>query len=77
MGISGALGRKAGSQTGSTGKRYRGVRIPSPRGTGAIPEDHPLALGCIGLYGTRAANSYMRWFYRVLLSIHAREAPTF
>jgi acetolactate synthase-1/2/3 large subunit len=38
-------------------------------GKGAIPEDHPLALGCIGLYGTRAANSYMRSGLDVLLAI--------
>ncbi len=38
-------------------------------GKGAIPEDHPLSLGCIGLYGTRAANSYMRSGLDVLLVI--------
>jgi acetolactate synthase-1/2/3 large subunit len=38
-------------------------------GKGAIPEDHPLALGCIGLYGTRAANSYMRSGLDVLLVV--------
>jgi len=36
-------------------------------GKGAIPEDHPLSLGCIGLYGTRAANSYLRSGLDVLL----------
>lgn len=36
-------------------------------GKGALPEDHPLALGCIGLYGTRAANSYLRSGLDVLL----------
>ena len=38
-------------------------------GKGAIPEDHPLALGCIGLYGTRAANTYMRSGLDVLLVV--------
>lgn len=38
-------------------------------GKGAMPEDHPLALGCIGLYGTRAANSYLRSGLDVLLVV--------
>jgi acetolactate synthase-1/2/3 large subunit len=38
-------------------------------GKGAVPEDHPLALGCIGLYGTRAANSYLRSELDVLLVV--------
>ena len=38
-------------------------------GKGTIPEDHPLALGCIGLYGTRAANSYLRSGLDVLLAV--------
>jgi acetolactate synthase I/II/III large subunit len=38
-------------------------------GKGTIPEDHPLALGCIGLYGTRAANSYLRSGLDVLLVV--------
>ena len=39
------------------------------RAKGAFPEDHPLALGCVGLYGTRAANSYLRSNVDVLLSL--------
>jgi len=38
-------------------------------GKGAISEDHPLALGCIGLYGTRAANSYLRSGLDVMLVV--------
>jgi acetolactate synthase-1/2/3 large subunit len=38
-------------------------------GKGAIPEDHPLSLGCVGLYGTHAANNYMRSGLDVLLVI--------
>lgn len=41
------------------------------RAKGIFPEDHPLALGCVGLYGTRAANSYLRSDTDVLLSIGA------
>lgn len=41
----------------------------SLRGKGAIPEDHPLSLGCVGLYGTRAANSYLRSGIDVLLAV--------
>ena len=40
-------------------------------GKGALPEDHDLALGCIGLYGTRAANSYMRSGLDTLLVVGA------
>ena len=39
------------------------------RAKGIFPEDHPLALGCVGLYGTRAANSYLRSGVDVLLSL--------
>jgi len=38
-------------------------------GKGAIPEDHPLALGCVGLYGTHAANSYLRSGLDVILAV--------
>ncbi len=40
-------------------------------GKGAVPEDHPLALGCVGLYGTRAANSYLRSEIDVLIVVGA------
>ena len=39
------------------------------RAKGLFPEDHPLALGCVGLYGTRTANSYLRSGVDVLLSL--------
>jgi acetolactate synthase-1/2/3 large subunit len=39
------------------------------RAKGIFPEDHPLSLGCVGLYGTRAANSYLRSGIDVLLSL--------
>lgn len=41
------------------------------RGKGIIPEDHELSLGCIGLYGTNAANKYLRSGIDVLLVIGA------
>jgi acetolactate synthase-1/2/3 large subunit len=40
-------------------------------GKGALPEDHPLSLGPMGLYGTRAANSYLRGSVDVLLVVGA------
>lgn len=48
------------------------LRIPvatTLRAKGVFPEDHPLALGCVGLYGTRTANSYLRSGVDVLLSL--------
>ncbi len=41
------------------------------RAKGLVPEDHALSLGCVGLYGTNAANKYMRSSVDVLLSIGA------
>ncbi len=41
------------------------------RAKGAFPEDHPLAIGCVGLYGSDAANRYMRSGTDVLLSLGA------
>lgn len=43
----------------------------SLRAKGEIAEDHPLALGCVGLYGTKAANAYLRNGIDVLLVLGA------
>ena len=51
-----------------------GLAIPvatTLRAKGLFPEDHPLSLGCVGLYGTRAANSYLKSGIDVLLSVGA------
>jgi acetolactate synthase-1/2/3 large subunit len=39
------------------------------RAKGIIPEDHDLSLGCLGLYGTNAANKYLRSEIDVLLAV--------
>jgi acetolactate synthase-1/2/3 large subunit len=39
------------------------------RAKGIITEDHDLSLGCLGLYGTNAANKYLRSNIDVLLAI--------
>lgn len=39
------------------------------RGKGIVPEDHDLCLGCLGLYGTNAANKYLRSGIDVLVAI--------
>ena len=41
----------------------------SLRGKGIISEQHALALGCVGLYGTKLANSYLRSGIDVLLTV--------
>ncbi|MFH0916219.1 MAG: thiamine pyrophosphate-binding protein [bacterium] len=67
----GAGGRKGGAP-GSILRLVETLQCPVATtlpGKGAIPEDHPLALGCIGLYGTRAANSYLRSGLDVLLVV--------
>ncbi|MFP4057392.1 MAG: thiamine pyrophosphate-binding protein [Candidatus Brocadiia bacterium] len=38
---------------------------------GILPEDHPLALGCAGLFGSSAANAYLRDHCDVLLAVGA------
>lgn len=67
----GAGGRKGGAP-GSILRLVETLQCPAATtlpGKGVIPEDHPLALGCIGLYGTRAANSYLRSGLDVLLVV--------
>ncbi|MBN1190114.1 MAG: thiamine pyrophosphate-binding protein [Dehalococcoidales bacterium] len=39
------------------------------RAKGLIPEDHDLCLGCLGLYGTNAANKYLRSGIDVLVAV--------
>jgi len=39
------------------------------RGKGIIREDHDLSLGCVGLYGTNAANRYLRSDIDVLIAV--------
>jgi acetolactate synthase-1/2/3 large subunit len=41
------------------------------KGKGALPEDHPLSLGCLGLFGQRAANRYLRQSPDLLLVLGA------
>ncbi len=60
--------------TGDLVKLAEGLHIPvatTLRAKGIFPEDHPLSLGCVGLYGTHAANSYLRSGVDVLLSLGA------
>lgn len=67
-------GTTAGGQGGNLIKLAEGLGMPvatTLRAKGVFPEDHPLSLGCVGLYGTRAANSYLRSGVDVLLSIGA------
>ncbi len=59
-------------QDGSLLKLAERLQIPvatTLRGKGVFPEDHPLALGCVGLYGSRPANSYLRSDVDVLLAL--------
>lgn len=65
----GAIASGALSQVRALAERLQAPVATSFRGKGAVPEDHPLSLGCVGLYGTRAANSYMRSGIDVLLAV--------
>ncbi len=67
-------GAVPGQQEENLLKLAEGLSIPvatTLRAKGAFSEDHPLSLGCVGLYGTRAANSYLRSGIDVLLSVGA------
>jgi acetolactate synthase-1/2/3 large subunit len=71
--LAGAGGRRRGAPAAL---RRLAEMLACPVGTtlpgkGALPEDHPLSLGCIGLYGTRAANGYLRSELDVLLVVGA------
>lgn len=51
-------------------KFVEGLQIPvatSGKAKGVFPEDHPLSLGCLGIRGSRAANTYLRSDIDVLL----------
>lgn len=66
------FGAAPSEQDGSLVQLAERLQVPvatTLRAKGAFPEDHPLALGCVGLYGTRAANSYLRSNVDVLLSL--------
>ena len=65
----GAIAARAQSDVLALAEKLDIPVATSLRGKGAIPEDHPLSLGCVGLYGTRAANSYLRSGIDVLLAV--------
>ena len=68
------FGASQGDARGSVLRLAEHLSLPvatTLRGEGTFPEDHPLALGCVGLYGTRAANRYLRSGVDVLLSVGA------
>jgi acetolactate synthase-1/2/3 large subunit len=66
------FGATTSAQNGDLVQLAERLQVPvatTLRAKGAFPEDHPLALGCVGLYGTRTANSYLRSNVDVLLSL--------
>ncbi len=51
-----------------------GLGIPvatTMKAKGIVPEDHPLSLGCAGLYGANVANAYLRDHCDTLIAIGA------
>jgi acetolactate synthase-1/2/3 large subunit len=65
-------GLASGKRSGALVKLAERLQLPvatTLRAKGVFPEDHSLALGCVGLYGTRAANSYLRSGLDVLLAL--------
>jgi len=66
----------AGARGDNAPERLRGLAeriscpvITTPKGKGVFPEDHPLALGVIGLGGHRSARRYLESGVDVLLAI--------
>jgi len=67
--LAGAGAMEASGEIAALAEKY-GIPVATTlRGKGVIPEDHALCLGCLGLYGTNAANKYLRSGIDVLLAI--------
>lgn len=49
--------------------KYRIPIATTLRAKGVVPENHPLSLGIVGLYGTNVANKYLRSDVDVLLAV--------
>jgi acetolactate synthase-1/2/3 large subunit len=63
----GCLSRPTAKQLQLLSERLHIPVATTLRGKGVFPEDHPMALGCVGLYGSRTANGYLRSGLDVLL----------
>jgi acetolactate synthase I/II/III large subunit len=69
--LAGAGAMEAGREVLQIVEQYSIPLATTLRAKGIIPEDHPLCLGCLGLYGTNAANKYLRSGVDVLLAVGA------
>lgn len=67
--IAGAGAREASSQVRELAETYKIPVATTLRAKGIIPEDHELSVGCVGIYGTNAANKFLRSGIDVLLAI--------
>jgi acetolactate synthase-1/2/3 large subunit len=67
--LAGAGAAEASEELGILVDEYSIPIATTLRAKGIVPENHPLSLGVVGLYGTNVANKYMRSEVDVLLAV--------
>jgi acetolactate synthase-1/2/3 large subunit len=65
--LAGAGALNASDEVARLAEYFRIPVATTVRAKGLIPENHDLSLGCVGLYGTNAANKYLKSGIDVLL----------
>jgi acetolactate synthase-1/2/3 large subunit len=67
--LAGAGAMEASGEIAALAEKYTIPVATTLKGKGVVPEDHALCLGCLGLYGSNAANKYLRSGIDVLLAV--------
>lgn len=67
--LAGAGAHNAAQELGKLVEDYNIPIATTLRAKGIVPENHPLSLGVVGLYGTNIANKYLRSEVDVLLAV--------